>query len=173
MFGFTDKVLAMVFGGVSAILLALCAYQAVEMNGFLWIEGVRDKLETATANLNECRTGRIEDRKAYEDAQRQASDQNKAEVARIKAEQESINEKARSDYQRDLARLRAGGLRKDIAAPQGSAGCAGTSSNGEAAAGADGENVCVSRSLLVRAAEIELGRNALIDWITEQLKVVR
>jgi hypothetical protein len=133
----------------------------------------RDDLDTARTNLNECREARKQDRLAYEDAQRKAHEANEAEVKRIETEQESINAEAKSRYERDLARLRAGGLRKDLAAPKGSAGCAEAGADGKAAAGVDGENVCVPRSLLVRAAEIELGRNALIDWINEQLGVRR
>lgn len=55
MFGFTDKVLAMVFGGVSAILLALCAVLYIEANGFFWIDGLKDKLEKCERDRNELR----------------------------------------------------------------------------------------------------------------------
>src|SRR5207342_1811863 len=95
----------------------------------------RDDLDTARINLRECRQGRIDDRKAYEDAQRKAHEANEAEVKRIENEQESINAEAKSRYERDLARLRAGGLRKDLAAPKGSAGCAASGTDGKAASG--------------------------------------
>src|SRR4249919_2000523 len=95
----------------------------------------KGNLETARINLRECRQGRIDDRKAYEDAQRKAHEANEAEVKRIENEQESINAEAKSRYERDLARLRAGGLRKDLAAPKGSAGCAASGTDGKAASG--------------------------------------
>jgi hypothetical protein len=132
-----------------------------------------NQLERAKINLNECREGRKADREAYAQAQRDAKAKNEAEVSRIEKEQEQISAEAKSRYQRDLDRLRNGGLRQDLAAPKGSAGCATASADGKAASGVDGENVCVPRSLLVQAAEIELGRNALIDWINNQLKVAR
>ena len=132
-----------------------------------------NQLERAKINLNECREGRKADRQAYADAQRKAAELNKAEVERIVTEQERRSAEDKNRYQRDLNRLRNGGLRKDLAAPQGSAGCAAASADGKAASGVDGENVCVSRSLLMRAAEIELARNALIDWINNQLGVKR
>jgi hypothetical protein len=164
---------ATIFGGLAAIFAIIAVVQTVKLNGFLWFDGVQDKLETATTNLNECRQGRLDDREAYAQAQRDARAKNDSDVQRIVEQQERVNDEAKSRYQRDLDRLRNGGLRKDLAAPKGSAGCAETSANGKAAAGADGENVCVPRTLLVRAAEIELGRNALIDWINEQLGVKR
>lgn len=134
----------------------------------------RDDLGTARANLNECRQGRIDDRKAYEQAQRDAQVKNDADVSRIVGEQEKVNAEAKSRYERDLARLRSGGVRKDLAAPPGSAGCAEAGADGKAAAGVDGtDQLCVSRSLILRGAEIELQLMHLQDWINDQLQIQR
>jgi hypothetical protein len=167
------NIAATVFGGLAAIFAIIAVAQSVKLNGFLWFDGVQDKLETATTNLNECREGRKQDRATYEQAQRDAKAKNDADVARIQAEQEKVNAEAKSRYNRDLRRLRNGGLRKDLAAPKGIAGQGGAPGVPQAACRDDAENLCVSRSLVMRAAEIELGRNALIDWINEQMKVGR
>jgi hypothetical protein len=167
------NIAATVFGGLAAIFAIIAVAQTVKLNGFLWFDGVQDKLETATTNLNECREGRKQDRATYEQAQRDAKAKNDADVARIQAEQEKVNAEAKSRYNRDLRRLRNGGLRKDLAAPKGSAGCSEASANGKATAGADAEKLCVSRSDVVRVAEAELRLNALIDWVNEQLGVKR
>src|SRR4249919_2712026 len=154
-------------GGLGVILLMALGIQTVRL-------GHRsNQLESAKFNLNECREGRKQDRAAYEQAQRDAAAKNEAGVKRIETEQEQINADAKSRYERDLARLRAGGLRKDLAAPKGSAGCAETGADGKAAAGSDAEKLCVSRSDVMHAAEAELRLNALIDWINEQLGVKR
>src|SRR5512139_3593066 len=55
MFGLTDKITAMVFAGLSAILLALCAVLYIEANGFFWIDGLKDKLEKCERDRNELR----------------------------------------------------------------------------------------------------------------------
>jgi hypothetical protein len=132
------------------------------------------QLERAKINLNECREGRKADREAYERAQRQAQELNDAEVSRIVTEQDKINAETKSRYDRDLDRLRAGGLRKDLAAPPGSAGCSQASTDGKAAAGVDGPAaVCVLTEDLLRGAEVELRLLHLQNWIKEQLQVER
>ena len=149
------------------LLCLLLAVSVVRGNHF------RNQRDQARINLNECREGRKADREAYAQAQRDAKAKNEAEVARIEKEQEQISAEAKSRYQRDLDRLRNGGLRKDLAAPKGSAGCATASADGKAAAGVDAEVMCLDRSVVLQAAEAELRLNSLIDWVTEQLKVVR
>lgn len=149
------------------ILLALLAIQSVRL-------GHRaNQLERAQINLNECREGRKQDRAAYEQAQKDAKAKNEAEVARIEADQEKVNAEAKSRYERDLARLRAGGLRKDLAAPKGNPGGPQAGSVPEAPGGADAEKLCVPRSDIMRAAEGELRLNNLIDWVNDQLGVRR
>ena len=149
------------------LLVMLLAVQSVRLGNRT------NQLEREKINLNECREGRKQDRAAYEQAQRDAKAKNEAEVARIEAEQEKINADAKSRYERDLSRLRAGGLRKDLAAPKGAAGCAEASAVPDPAKGTDAEVLCVSRSDVMRAAESELRLNGLIDWINEQLGVKR
>jgi hypothetical protein len=149
------------------LLLMLLAVQSVRLGH------AKNETERAKINLNECRQGRIDDRKAYDGAQRKAHEANEAEVKRISDEQEQINADAKSRYERDLSRLRAGGLRKDLAAPSRDSGSSKAGTVPETAPGADAEKLCVPRSEIMRAAEGELRLNSLIDWINEQLRVER
>ena len=55
MFGLTDRLAAMIFGGLSAILLVVCAVIAIDAYGILWVKGLDDKLENCTRDLNEVR----------------------------------------------------------------------------------------------------------------------
>lgn len=55
MFGLTARFSSMIFGGLSAILLAVCVYQHVQINGFLWVKGLEDKLESCDRDRNELR----------------------------------------------------------------------------------------------------------------------
>jgi len=49
------NLLATVLGALSAILLAVCLYQNVQIHGFLWIDGLNDKLENCARDRNELR----------------------------------------------------------------------------------------------------------------------
>lgn len=111
---------------------------------------------------------RKSDRASYEAAQIQAEEKNKARVQQIEKQQESINEKARSDYARDLDRLRA-----QSRTPQGSAGGSKAPGVPQAAPGTPPEVVSLPPAELLRAQELELRLNALIDWVNEQLNVGR
>jgi hypothetical protein len=162
-----------IIGALAAILLVVSVVQTVRLHGFLWVDGALDELADTRRDLNEARAGRIADRREYEQAQADAQAKNRADVERIKSEQEKISADQKSKYERDLARLRAGGLRPEFAAPPGSPGKPGTGPDAVATCRADEQNVCVPRTVLVQAGEIELARNALIDWINEQLKVAR
>jgi hypothetical protein len=153
-------------GVIIALLLIATVHESVALRGFLWIDGALDRLA-------ECEKGRATDRSKYEQAQRDAQAKNRADVERIKAEQEKISAEQKSKYERDLARLRAGGVRKELAPAPGSPGPTGTPGVPQSACRADEQNVCVPRSIIMRAAEIELGRNALIDWINAQRGVKR
>jgi hypothetical protein len=150
--------------GILAMLLAVQTARLSHAKG---------DLETARINLNECREGRKQDRVEYERAQSEAKVKNEADVGRIEAEQEKINADAKSRFERDLARLRAGGLRKDLAPAPRDPGSPQASPVPEAPGGADAEKLCVPRSEIMRAAEGELRLNSLIDWINEQLGVQR
>jgi hypothetical protein len=157
----------------AAIVLALAvafAVQTARIEGFkAWPISVKGY----KAELQSERDARVADRRKYREAQGEAQAKNRAQLERIKSEQEKISADQQSKYERDLARLRAGGVRKEFAAPPGSPGRPGTGPNAVSTCRADEQNVCVPRSVIVRAAEIELGRNALIDWINLQLGVKR
>jgi hypothetical protein len=163
---FLSDLRAMILAGIAALCLLVAVVQTVRLHGFLWIDGALDRLA-------ECEKGRATDRSKYEQAQRDAQAKNRADVERIKAEQEKISAEQKSKYERDLARLRAGGVRKELAPAPGSPGPTGTPGVPQSACRADEQNVCVPRSIIMRAAEIELGRNALIDWINAQRGVKR
>ena len=121
------------------------------------------------AQIEKCADARQADRASYERAQADAKAKNIAEVKAIEARQEQINAETKSKYASDLARVRAGGVRQDLAAPSSPAGRPGASGAPQAACRSDDANVCISRANLMRAAEIELSRNALIDWVNKQL----
>jgi hypothetical protein len=152
--------------GIGLLVLAI-AVQTLRLSA---AENRAERYKTA---LTAEKSARAADRRIYEQAQSQAKAKNAQQVQRIEAEQEKISAEQKSKYERDLARLRAGGLRKDLAAPQGASRGTKAGPVPETACKPDGENLLVDRSVLMRAAEIELARNALIDWINAQLGVVR
>ena len=132
----------------------------------------RDDLDTARINLRECRQGRIDDRKAYEDAQRKAHEANLADVARKEAESQRISNERQADLNARLERLRSE-LRKPGSA-KGSAGRPGISETRPATPGTDGPPaLCLSSEELLRAAEDEERHDQLITWVEQQLGVKR
>ena len=144
------------------ILLMLLAIQTVRL-------GHRtNQLERARIDLNEVKSERDNLIKAA----REAEKLNQEQVKRIVSEQEKVNAEAKSRYERDIARVRAGGVRKDLAHPRNPTSPK-AGSVPEAACRDDEENVCVSRSLVVQAAEIELKANSLIDIINDYLQIER
>lgn len=171
------NIAATIFGGLAAIFALVAVVQTVKLDGFLWWDGVRDKLEIAKTELGKCITGRKEDRLAYRQAQLDAKAKNLAEVERIESAQEKITDDIQARYSRDLARLRSERLRAQGAAPKSAAGSAQAGGISNTAPRADAENLPVPRSELLQcegdAAEIELKGNALIDWIERQLGVKR
>lgn len=113
--------------------------------------------------------GRREDRAAYENAQRLASEKNKAHVQRIEAEQERINREAQSTLADRLERIRSE-LRQQAA--RGSAGGSGLPQSSEAPCrAADPAWMCLSPEERLRAAENEERHESLIDWIVRQGEV--
>lgn len=150
--------------GIGLLCLAL-AIQTVRLGA------ANNRADRIQINLNECRQGRIDDRKAYEDAQRKAAELNKAEVGRIVGEQDRISNNVEADLRARLERLRSE-LRDKAAG--GSSGSPGTSADGKAPGGIDEEaRVCLEADELLRAAENEERHDQLITWINEQLKVER
>ena len=147
--------------------------------GFLILAlGVALKMERTQnaklkAQITACVEARKADRATYEKAQAQAALQNKQQVDRIKGDQERVNDETKAKYERDLARLRAGGLRPEYAAPASPSQGSGTGPVPDATGGADAETVPVPRTVILQAAEGELRCNALIDWINSQVAVSR
>jgi hypothetical protein len=164
MFGLTDKITAMIFGGLSAILLALCAVLYIEANGFFWIDGLKDKLEKCERDRNELRAGV----KAAEELNRQ-------QIERIKQDQDRITSDVEARYKADRERMRVE-LDKRLRAK------AAPSNPGSPQAGPDGKApgnphaeapVCIPPSQYVQGAETELQLDALITWVEQQLGVKR
>jgi hypothetical protein len=120
--------------------------------------------------------GRITDRASYENAQKAAEAQNKAQIQRVETQQQRITNDADKRYQADLARLRAE-LGKRLQqggtpATQGSAGNPGTPQVPDTAGKLNGPaTVSIPTSLYVRGAELELQLERLQQWVAEQVKV--
>lgn len=49
------NIAATIFGAASAILLCICVYQNVRINGFLWIDGLEDEIADCARDRNELR----------------------------------------------------------------------------------------------------------------------
>lgn len=123
--------------------------------------------------LNECQEGRKEDRRAYEQAQRDAEAKNKAEVQRIEREQQEITDEVSRNLNTRLERLRRE-LHQKTAAPGGASGRPGAGPNGKPTGRTDEEaGLCLAPEELLRAAESEERHDQLITWIEELLKVRR
>lgn len=104
-------------------------------------------------------------KKDYESASREAELRNKAQVQKIEAQHEAITNNVRSDYARDLERLRQQANRGSTSGP-------GVSGVPKAPGGADGENLPLpAERVLPLAQEVELKCNALVDWLNEQMGV--
>ena len=107
----------------------------------------------------------LADRQAYKAAQEQAKAKNEATIQRVEHEQEAITDRVRSDYARDLDRLRR-------QAAQRPAGGAKASPDGQAPGGAgETDPVRFPPERLLRAQEIELQLKHLIDWVSRQSEV--
>jgi hypothetical protein len=133
----------------------------------------KNETERVKVNLSECRQGRIDDRNAYQDAQRKARELNEAEVKRISDEQDRISNNVESDLRARLERLR-DELRKGTPAPQGIAGRPKAGADGKAAGGvANPPALCLSAEELLRAAEDEERHDQLITWVEKLMGVAR
>lgn len=111
-------------------------------------------------------SGRITDRQAYVTAQAQAAALNKAHVATENRLREQINETSRDSFIADRDRLRA-----EAGAAKGSAGATGVPGIPKAVPGTPPEVVSLPPAELLRAQELELQLNALIDWVLAQTSV--
>lgn len=171
MFGLGARISSMIFGGLSAILLAVCVYQHVQINGFLWIKGLEDKLEACENNRKELRA----ERDSLIAAQKEARRLNDEQVQRIEKEQEAITNDIERKYEADRARLKrelADRLRKPSAPSNTGSPQAGP--NGPAPSGPDETaKVCIPTGDYVSGAETELQLDTLITWVERQLGVRR
>jgi len=110
--------------------------------------------------------GRIADRAAYTQAQKDAAALNKAHVEAETKLREQVNEANGNSFIANRDRLRA-----QSGAPKGSAGSAGVPQVPHPAPGTPPEVVSLPAAELLRAQELELQLNALIDWVNQQNSV--
>jgi hypothetical protein len=125
----------------------------------------RDLWKGRTQHLTQLREF---ERKSYDRAQEIAADLNKAEIERIRKQQEAITDEVSSDHARDLAELRR--LRAKTPAPRSAPG--GTQIPGvpEAPGGTDENGLPAAPCDDLCASEIELRLMHLQNWIAEQGK---
>jgi hypothetical protein len=145
-------------------LVALCLIQ------FISIRADHREIAKLKSQISKCAQARKADQDAYRKAQSDAAVKNKAQVEHVKAEQEKINEDVATKYERDLARLRAGNVRNGPA-PSGPTSHPGPPDAGKAPSGIGGQVVSLPGPELLRAQEIELQLNALIDWVNGQSQI--
>lgn len=116
--------------------------------------------------IHECTIARQADQDAYRKAQADAAQANKAHVELENKLREQINEASRSGFVADRDRLRA-----QSGTHQGTPGRAAVPQVPHAAPGTPPEVVSLPPAELLRAQELELQLNALIDWVELQAKV--
>lgn len=122
------------------------------------------RLSREVAELTQLRKS---DRARYEAAQAEAERRNKETVKKIEERNEAITGRVRSDYQRDLDRLRSQANRGKTSGP-------GVSSVPKATGGADGaDQVRLPPEELLRAQEIELQLKHLRQWVLDQAEALR
>jgi hypothetical protein len=114
----------------------------------------------------------------YEQAAKDSQELQRMNVVAVQSEQSGITENVEEINATKLAALRSdnnrlGALveRLQSQADRGSPGASGASEVPDAARLADGSHVLVPADALLRAQEIELSRNALIDWVQRQAEV--
>lgn len=158
---------------ISALLSPLLKYVAggllfVSLMLGLALHMERRSLAKANQRIVELTQLRAADKASYEAAQAQAEAKNQAHVATENKLREQISEESHRNFIADRDRLRA-----QSGAPQGSAGGSGVSGVPKAAPGTPPEVVSLPPAELLRAQELELQLNELIDWINDQLGVAR
>jgi hypothetical protein len=130
-------------------------------------------IHRARENAHSCAVAREVEQREYINAQAAADAQNKAQIAKVKAEQERITGHVEQSYEADRARLRAE-LAKRLRpqAAKGSAGKPGASDLPHAAPVADDPSrVSIPTDLYVRGAELELQLERLQQWVREQVSI--
>ena len=148
------------------LLVVLLAFQSFRVNSER-----KAKIKAQQAQVASERA-RAEDRANYRNAQVAAAALNKAQVAKIEAEQDRITDDVSKDYTGDLARLRAelGRVRgKAVAAAPSPARSSGASKIPNPTIRVDETTgVRLSSSQLLHGAETELQLDALITWVEKQ-----
>jgi hypothetical protein len=114
-------------------------------------------------------SARLADRQAYQKAQADAAQSNKAQVQKIEQSYQRNSDDERQAYLRDLAQLRADRMRRQ--APPGSPGPTGSPAPQPPASGTDGNGLQLSPDQYLQAQEIELRLMHLQDWVEKQISV--
>ena len=158
-------VLSLLGARIWKLLSGLSFWQAACLGLGIFLVISRLQLADARSDYAREHKARIADRQSYERAQAQAKARNEATIKRVEHEQEAITDRVRSDYARDLDRLRR-------QAAQRPAGGAQASPDGKAPGGAgETDPVRLPPERLLRAQEIELRLKHLIDWVNRQSEV--
>ena len=155
---------------LSLALAIAVGIQTARIEGFgVWpisIRGLEVQLDDAKGKLADEQRARRDDRAAYRAAQLEAELRNRATVKKIETRHEEISDRVRSDYQRDLQRLR-----EQSKANRGAPGGPGVSQVPQATGGADADGVQSPSCDLLCAQEIELRLMHLQIWVREQAGV--
>ncbi len=85
-----------IFGGIAIFAITFGAIQTVRLDGFLWIDGVIEKLDKE-------RAAHIATKVGYANAQKVAADLNKKQVESIKSQYAAIAERTEDEYEKRLA----------------------------------------------------------------------
>ena len=158
-------ILALIGARIWKILSGLSFWQAACVCVCIFLVISRLQLADARSDYAREHKARIADRQAYERAQEQAKAKNEATIKRVEHEQEAITDRVRSDYARDLDRLRRQAAQRPPSGAQ-------ASPDGQAPGGAgEADPVRFPSERLLRAQEIELQLKHLIDWVNRQSEV--
>lgn len=153
-------------------ILTIAGVALVILFAFLW-QAERAKSARLHGQVRELTMLREQDARDVQSASIQAQQEQRAIIAKVSAEQNKVTEGVRHEYLQELADLRrvySLRLQGKAATNPGISGEGGTNSVPVATAGIDDANLCLSAGDLLSAQEIELARNALIEWVQRQAK---
>lgn len=157
------------FGVIVAVLLGTAGYYRIDRDHW------RRVAQVLRIDLQQVKTQRDAERKAYRDAQAAAEKLEKERLIRITAEQEEITDEIRKDYSARLAaaRARAERLRRQQQAPDRAAGAEQVPCFPDAAGRSNAESCDNGLSLDQRliATEQAIQLDALQAWIRKQGQV--
>ena len=152
---------------VLGLLLALVAVQTIRH------QRAANRADGAEFHLREAREAIIEQRETYERAQADAQAKNRAEVERIKSDQQEVTNEVTRNLNSRLERLRRE-LQQKAPAAGGHSQSPGTGPDGKPRPGTDETaRVCLTPEELLRGAENEERHDQLIDWVERQLAIPR